>query len=154
MNKQSKAVALACPNCGSFHITRDATAAWSAAEQCWDIAGTQDCMTCQACGREFYEAAERTVNATLFNCCAESAEPDWALYDALEVNCCRDDGGATSTCCLHEADFFTVYGRLKAGGVEAITDCSTRTLALVIALVLSEHVDMAPPVVDYCRDQN
>lgn len=38
-----------CPECGSEDIVKDATAAWSHAEQDWTLAGTQDNCVCQAC---------------------------------------------------------------------------------------------------------
>ncbi|WP_313609306.1 hypothetical protein [Rhizobium sp.] len=71
-----------------------------------------------------------------FNYCTEHREPDWRLFDALEVDGCivvaeegTGDtyvvGGATR----EEAEFFTVYGHLITVGCEAITDCSTLGLA-------------------------
>lgn len=40
----------ACPACGSLDISKDATAGWNRMEQDWEIIGTQDNCTCEACG--------------------------------------------------------------------------------------------------------
>jgi len=72
-------------------------------------------------------------NETLYNCCTEYGEPEWNEFDALEIDCCASEilpDGSTWTECapLHQAEFFTVFGHLKEGGCEAITDVSTRKL--------------------------
>lgn len=91
------------------------------------------------------------MNRTLYNNCPDFAEPDWSQYDGLEINCCAtDQGEIVETCPLHEAEFFTVYAHLKSGGVEAITDVSTRKLAHAIAAMFAERIAMARPVFDWC----
>lgn len=39
-----------CARCGSEAIVRDASAVWSVAGQCWELAGTYDSTACQDCG--------------------------------------------------------------------------------------------------------
>ncbi|WP_296084135.1 hypothetical protein [uncultured Agrobacterium sp.] len=62
----------------------------------------------------------------LFNCCTGNAEPDWSLFDAIELGGCimdtDDDGYVTGGIDRENAEFFTAYGHLKEGGCEAITD--------------------------------
>lgn len=65
----------------------------------------------------------------LFNCCAGGVAPDWSQFDALEIGGCINDAdeGDEETNIVggierDQAEFFTVYGHLKTGGVEAITD--------------------------------
>jgi hypothetical protein len=72
--------------------------------------------------------------------------PDWELYDAVEIRpvaqiapyggCFEvlDDRSA------HDADFWTVYGRLRGGGVEALTDVSTRRLAKAVAALFEREL--------------
>lgn len=81
--------------------------------------------------------------ATLFNCCTDHAEPDWLQFTDLEIGGCitiREnaeewtEGGQTRA----DAEFFTVYGRLKDGGCEAITDCPTFESALAAANALCD----------------
>ena len=78
-----------------------------------------------------------TPNETLFNCCAGALPPDWAQFDAIEVNPVRVDPDGLADCLSyderHEATVWTVYGHCVAGGVEALTDVSTERLALEIA---------------------
>ncbi len=84
-------------------------------------------------------------NAKLFNCCTNHAAPDWTLFDALEVNGCidlhePDNRGGT---CIQggepraTAEFFTVYGHMKEGGCEAISDLATLPEAEAVAAYLS-----------------
>lgn len=83
-------------------------------------------------------------NATLYNCCTDCAAPDWSLFDNLELGGCKDlseegdddtyiSGGYSAA----EADFFTIYGHLKTGGCEAITDCKTFDEAVDVGLELT-----------------
>lgn len=87
-------------------------------------------------------------HAKLFNCMPGHKAPDWSLFDALEVQgCCNvadgmndDPNGPTYTESGYgrdEADLFTVYGHLKEGGTEAITDCRTYREALDVARELA-----------------
>jgi hypothetical protein len=82
----------------------------------------------------------RTCNPTMFNCCTGYEAPDWSQFDGLEISACYDDGHGTCEPMAeeHEAAFFTVYGHFAphsevGGGVEALTDISTRKLAETIA---------------------
>ncbi|MEK8121625.1 hypothetical protein WOB59_00450 [Methylocystis sp. IM4] len=80
------------------------------------------------------DGAER--RALLFNCLPDHAPPDWSHFTALEIGGCHYrsdpdsgeswiDGGLSD----EEAEFWTIYGRLKDGLAEAITDCASRVLA-------------------------
>ncbi|MQW73434.1 hypothetical protein GHK50_20925 [Sinorhizobium medicae] len=73
-------------------------------------------------------------DATLFNCCTHYATPDWSQFDWLEIGGCVsfEEDGETYTeggFMASEAEFFTVYGHLREGGCEAITDTPTLELA-------------------------
>jgi hypothetical protein len=46
-----------CPRCGSKDLLIDATARWNTAAQAWELAGTQDAITCEKCGAENYESS-------------------------------------------------------------------------------------------------
>lgn len=69
----------------------------------------------------------------LYNCCTDFIEPDWRMYQALELGGCRDagNGGPGDDTDIHggfnrhEAQFFTVYGQLHTGEFDALTDCDT-----------------------------
>lgn len=91
--------------------------------------------------------------AKLFNCCTNHAEPDWTQYDGLELGGCitvREageewtEGGQLAA----DADFFTVYGRFRGGGCEAITDINTLDDANVIAQALATR--SALPLAVFC----
>ena len=64
----------------------------------------------------------RAITLT-WNCCPGTREPDWGLYDALELAGCvagkgwveRVEEGTTPS-------FYTVYGHLVDGGCEALHD--------------------------------
>ena len=73
--------------------------------------------------------------AVLFNCCTDHGEPDWSQFDALEIGGCADDGDGNTNGGLSrsEAEFFTVYGHFRSGGVEALTDVPTYEGALGVA---------------------
>lgn len=82
----------------------------------------------------------------LFNCCHKAEEPDWSDFDALEVGGCivEEEEGSDETFTIggiarDEAQFFTVYGHLKVGGVEAITDCDTFDEVIEVANILAER---------------
>ena len=66
----------------------------------------------------------------LFNCCAALEAPDWSRFTNLELGGCIDAAGeGTDGTCIEggksrdDAEFFTIYGHLKEGGCEAVTDC-------------------------------
>lgn len=58
-----------------------------------------------------------------WNCCLNNKEPDWSVYDALELAGCiqdedcveRVEEGITPT-------FYSVYGHVIGGGCEALHD--------------------------------
>ena len=73
----------------------------------------------------------------LFNLCKGNKEPDWSRYTCLEVSGSKDHEGKTEALVFaHEAEFFTVYGRLPSFGTEPITNCSDATALLAVAAEL------------------
>ena len=73
----------------------------------------------------------------LYNLCEGNMEPDWSRYTCLEVSGSKDHNGETEVMIFaHDAEFFTVYGRLPNFGVEPITDCSDATSLLAVAAEL------------------
>jgi len=77
------------------------------------------------------------------------------MFDALEIDCCASEECANGTpwteqTRLHEAQFFTIFGHLKEGGCEAITDVSTRKLAHRIALIFQEKIESSCRIFDCC----
>ncbi|MGL4094362.1 hypothetical protein [Agrobacterium cavarae] len=90
----------------------------------------------------------------LFNCCTDLKEPDWSVFANLELGGCIDaaEDGSNDTMIeggksRYEAQFFTVYGRLIAGGCEAITDCVSFDEAECIAAQLCERSSLTLEVV-------
>ena len=84
--------------------------------------------------------------SVLYNCCTNHEAPDWERFDAIEVGGCRNeaDQGADDTYICggytaDEAEFFTVYGHLVEGGVEAITDAPTLERAQAIANIFANQ---------------
>jgi len=83
-------------------------------------------------------AAKQYRGAGLYNNCTNFEPPNWADYDDFEVEACYTD--PVCQCVepildaneLHLAEFWTVYGHLHDGGVEAITDTTTEALAWAI----------------------
>jgi len=72
---------------------------------------------------------------------------NYEYYDALEVHAvkdlnaddpCRDDTYC-EVCQRSEADFFSVYGHLKEGGVECLFDFPTELEAVAKGEELSEE---------------
>lgn len=65
-------------------------------------------------------------NDVLFNCCTNAEEPDWSRFDGIELGGCEmdpeEDGVVNGGIDREQAEFFCVYGHLKEGGCEAITD--------------------------------
>lgn len=60
-----------------------------------------------------------------WNCCPNHEEPDWRMYDALELAGCVvvDEEGCVER--VEEEtvpDFYTVYAHLIGGGCEALHD--------------------------------
>ncbi|KAB2661439.1 hypothetical protein F9K91_24895 [Brucella tritici] len=89
----------------------------------------------------------------LFNCCTEGKEPDWEQYDALELGGCIEEqidgeGYTIGGIERKDATFFTVYGRLKEGGAEAITDIQKYLGACIVLAALSELSGL--PAANHC----
>ena len=73
----------------------------------------------------------------LYNCCEGNREPDWSRYTRLEVTGSKDHNGETEAMVFaHDAEFFTVYGRLPSFEVEPIADCADATSVLAVAAEL------------------
>lgn len=92
-------------------------------------------------------------NLTLYNCTENAEAPDWSLYDAVEVMPLSDyDGNGQVEPCEDDeylADIWTVYGHLRTGGAEAITDVSTKKLAYQIADIFEENIRNIANVMGY-----
>lgn len=79
----------------------------------------------------------------LYNCCTNYEPPDWSQFDGLELGGCIDDDGVTEGGAdRDDAEFFTVYGHLKVGGIEAITDCQTFDEGRAVMDYLSDLVGL------------
>jgi hypothetical protein len=75
----------------------------------------------------------QTDPKTLYNCC-QGFRPDMTAYNAFEIWPMRDAGHLSSEPCpAAEAEFWCVFGHLREGGIEAITDTGTREEAQEIA---------------------
>lgn len=103
-------------------------------------------MQAQTIGRR-RDGYNMYCNPTMFNCCTAYRAPDWTLFDGLEISACYDDGHGSTEPMVeeYEAAFFTVYGHFSpdseiGGGVEALTDISTRQLANQVA---EKMIDLA-----------
>jgi hypothetical protein len=58
-----------------------------------------------------------------WNCCPDNKEPDWGVYDALELaGCVAEDGHVERVEEDTPPSFYTVYGHLIGGGCEALHD--------------------------------
>lgn len=101
---------------------------------------------------------EVAMNDTLYNCCPGHREPDWGQFVGLEIECCATvfaDGYAwTERVPLHEAECFTVFGHLRRGGCEALTDVTTRELAHQIAAIFSEKIGTPCMILDCCKSED
>lgn len=77
----------------------------------------------------------------LFNAYPNATEPDWRLFDAIEVQPMQQDeqaDGSTYTYAVDDsahAAFWCVFGHLKAGGTESITDVDDEAQAAQLARV-------------------
>lgn len=73
----------------------------------------------------------------LYTCCEGGKEPDWNRYTRLEISGSKDKSGRTESMVFaHDAEFFTVYGRLASFEVEPITDCYDAVTLLEVAAEL------------------
>ena len=73
----------------------------------------------------------------LYSLCEGNKEPGWSRYTRLEVSGLKDHNGETEALVFaHEAEFFTVYGRLPSCEIKPITDCSDATTLLAVAAEL------------------
>lgn len=84
-----------------------------------------------------------TARAQLFNCCTDYAAPDWSQFDWLEIGGCITETNAAGETWTNggepddHAEFWTVYGHLHVGGMEAITDAPNRAAADYVANTLA-----------------
>ena len=79
----------------------------------------------------------------LYNLCEGNKEPGWSRYTRLEVSGSKDHNGETEALVFaHEAEFFTVYGRLPNFEVEPITDCADATSLLAVAAELGYRSEL------------
>lgn len=92
-------------------------------------------------------------NDVLYNCLTDNNPPDWSLFDAIEIGGCIDASESEDETLIvggispSEAQFFSVYGHLKEGGVECFTDCDTLELAYLVAQYLGDKQNL--PVYDH-----
>lgn len=118
------------------------------------MAMTMEICNCDECGTSLEDQGRAGLcddcigakeNGRLFNCCTDCQAPDWSQFSWLETGGCTTEtnpvtgqewtnGGEPDDV----AEFWTVYGRLKEGGCEAITDCYTRAEVDSVAQRLSE----------------
>ncbi|CTQ45713.1 hypothetical protein [Roseibium aggregatum] len=91
------------------------------------------------------------TNAVLYNCWPGEREPtaeELSIYDTLELNCVRDvseedqEGTQFEPCEPEDAELWSVYLHLKAGGVDALTDCRTREEAVIVIEYLADRWGM------------
>lgn len=90
-------------------------------------------------------APRATIAAILFNCQPANAEPDWSLFDAIEVSpvARNEEPDGTTSCEVifdgRTPDMWSVYGHYretpKRFGVDCLTDCATQELAEAIGTV-------------------
>jgi hypothetical protein len=90
------------------------------------------------------------MEAILFNCQPNAQAPDWSQFEAIQIGGCINDAeeGAEDTHIIggierDQAEFFCVYGHLKTGGVEAITDVPTYAGAENIASLFALQTGFA-----------
>jgi hypothetical protein len=73
----------------------------------------------------------------LFNCCTDLSEPEWSLFEALEIVPMMDNNGESSEAeSADTPDFWSIIAHTKQGDFEPITDCTTRAMADCVATVL------------------
>lgn len=91
---------------------------------------------------------KQSESSTLYNCCEGEREPNWFLFDAIEVHPCEDNGDYCEPCDDEEwlATMWTVYGHSIRGGIEALTDVSTFRLADEIAGKFRQKIERAQRV--------
>lgn len=88
----------------------------------------------------------------LFNCWEDGKSPtpeQLENYDALEIHPMKDnasemdeiedDSTYFEACEPDEAEIWTVFLHYREGGIEALTDCDTKEMALSVAGVLSKR---------------
>ncbi|KQS84277.1 hypothetical protein [Rhizobium sp. Leaf383] len=95
-----------------------------------------------------WDKARELAGARLFNCCTDHATPDWTRFDGLELGGCTDDEGYTNGGIdRKDAEFFTIYGHLKEGGVEALTDVKDFNDAQLVLAELASISDLPTSIV-------
>lgn len=74
------------------------------------------------------------TNAQLFNCQPNNSEPEWSLFDVIEIVPMLDNNGESSEAEPGQpADFYSVMAHTKQGDFEPITDCTTIAMADLVA---------------------
>lgn len=96
---------LTCPKCGDDDICRDATAKWSAHSDQWELAGTMDSFTCEACGEAFRTPNENDIDTDGFGLIDEN------LFVIIAVRPVKFDGGEAVMCEPADAQVWGVYLR-------------------------------------------
>jgi len=94
---------LTCPKCGDDDICCDATATWNAKLDEWDVVGTMDSFTCEACGEEFSAPDEIDIGDRFYSDSQQSVE--------IVVRPVRSVDGAFEMCEPADAERWGVYWR-------------------------------------------
>ena len=90
-------------------------------------------------------AVRKYTGAGLYNCCTDRKPPNWSQFDGFEIaplEWLPEHECYEQTEDIHLAEIWSVFGHLREGGVECITDCNTQKQAEDIAeLFWREHGD-------------
>lgn len=120
--------------------------------------------TCYQCGGFGCSHCNHVYKEFKWNCTENGEEPDWSLYDVLEVATCqlehqgRDEYWNRVEPKEYNHDLrsiHTLYGHLPAGGVEALHDFTSPSECLAFAekLGLEIKVDWLIHVCSECKSQ-
>lgn len=123
---------LTCPKCGDDDICRDATAMWSAHSNQWELAGTMDNFSCEACGETFRTPDEIDIDAAGFF--TRNGLSDENLFVVVAIRPVKFDGGSVDMCEPADAHAWGVYLRPcddESGSAEDVhlVDKRTRSAA-------------------------
>ncbi|PHR62162.1 MAG: hypothetical protein COA43_00530 [Robiginitomaculum sp.] len=72
-----------------------------------------------------------------YNCCVDGKEPDWSLYDGIEIAPCILQDSYIDQCEPGEEDFWTIYGHRIDGGCIDLHECKTEQQAIRTATMYS-----------------
>lgn len=101
---------LTCPKCGDDDICRDATALWNARSNRWELAGTMDGFTCEACGEAFRTPNETDIDAAGFF--TRNGLIDENLFVIIAIRPVKFDGENAAMCEPADAQSWGVYLRV------------------------------------------